>query len=130
MKLVAEKTDKLSGIAKVPESKSHTIRAIIFASLADGESTINGALFSEDTKAAIDACKKLGAQISIKNNIINIIGFSGQPSATTQKINTLNSGTTTNLIASVSALCDKKIIIDGDDSIRKRPVQPLLDIIE
>ncbi len=41
----------------------------------------------------------------------------------------LNSGTSTNLFASVAALGDFEIIIDGDSSIRKRPVQPLLNAL-
>lgn len=126
MKLIVEKTDKISGNAVVPSSKSHTIRAFIFASLADGKSKLENMLESGDTKAAMDACSALGAKIEKKDGEYEITGFNGIPNIKEDKINTLNSGTTTNLIISVAALADKKITIDGDDSIQKRPIQPLL----
>ncbi len=127
MKLFIEKTERLIGEAKVPSSKSHTIRGFIFASLAEGTSRLNNVLESEDTKATINACKALGAEIKKKaEGEFEITGFNGSPDVKENKINTLNSGTTTNLITSVAALTSKKIIIDGDESIRKRPIHPLL----
>lgn len=130
MKLIVEKTEKLSGKTTLPSSKSHTIRGIIFASLAGGTSKLNNALESEDTKAAINGCSALGAKIEKKSEgTFEITGFNGNPIIKQDKeltINTMNSGTTTNLLTSVVALSDKRIIIDGDDSIKKRPVQPLL----
>ncbi len=132
MKLIVEKTEKLKGEANIPSSKSHTIRGFIFASLADGTSKLTNALESEDTKAAVNACTALGAKIEkIGEGKFEITGFNGTPKINDETItlNTLNSGTTTNLIASVAALSDKKVTIDGDDSIRKRPVQPLISAL-
>jgi len=127
MKLVVENIKEITGETNLPSSKSHTIRGFIFASLAEGESTLKNTLESEDTKAALNACRSLGAEIiKIGEGEYEIIGFNGRPNVKNAKINTLNSGTTTNLISSVAALANRKIIIDGDDSIRKRPIQPLL----
>jgi len=127
MKLVVENIKEIKGETNVPSSKSHTIRGFIFASLAEGESTLKNTLESEDTKAALNACRSLGAEIiRTGEEEYEITGFNGHPNVKNTKINTLNSGTTTNLISSVAALANRKIIIDGDDSIRKRPIQPLL----
>ncbi|MGA1839930.1 MAG: 3-phosphoshikimate 1-carboxyvinyltransferase [bacterium] len=128
MKLKVDTTDEIGGEIIVPSSKSHTIRGFVFASLAEGESRLVNALEASDTQAAINACKALGAGIEKKNGEFIIRGFSGKPK-TDIKIDTLNSGTTTNLIMGTSALGDKKVIIDGDASIRKRTVQPLLDAL-
>jgi 3-phosphoshikimate 1-carboxyvinyltransferase len=130
MRLIVEKTDKINGEAKVPSSKSHTIRGFIFASLAEGKSKLKNALESEDTRAAINACSALGAGIIKKSKgEFEITGFGGSPIIRKREINTLNSGTTANFIISVAALADEKIIIDGDASIRKRPVHPLLSAL-
>jgi 3-phosphoshikimate 1-carboxyvinyltransferase len=130
MRLIVEKTDKINGETKVPSSKSHTIRGFIFASLAEGKSKLKNALESEDTKAAINACSALGAGIIKKpKGEFEITGFGGSPIIRNREINTLNSGTTTNFIISAAALADEKIIIDGDASIRKRPVRPLLSAL-
>ena len=60
MKLIVNKTKELKGEITIPGSKSHTIRAVIFASLAEGASKIINPLKSEDTMAAVHACKALG----------------------------------------------------------------------
>jgi 3-phosphoshikimate 1-carboxyvinyltransferase len=127
MRLIVKKTEKIRGESNVPSSKSHTIRGLIFASLAKNKSILHNALESEDTKATINACTSLGAEFSkIQDGEFQITGFDGYPKIKKTEINTLNSGTTTNFITSVVALADKKIIIDGDESIRRRPVEPLL----
>ncbi len=130
MKLIVERIRNIAGESKVPSSKSHTIRGLVFASLAEGRSKLKNALESEDTKAAIKACSALGAEIIKKSEgEFEICGFNGYPIIKKDQINTLNSGTTTNFIASVAALADERIIIDGDYSIRKRPIQPLLSAL-
>ena len=130
MKLIVEKTEGICGEANVPSSKSHTIRAFFFASLAEGKSTLENVLESEDANAAIDACSALGSKIIRKTgNEFEIIGFDGHPNVRRSTINTLNSGTTTNFIASVATLANKRITIDGDESIRRRPVEPLLSAL-
>ena len=128
MKLRVDRTEEISGEILVPSSKSHTIRGFVFASLAEGESKLFHALESADTLAAINACKALGADIEKKNGEFMVRGFSGRPK-TDARIDTLNSGTTTNLIMGTAALGERKVLIDGDASIRKRTVQPLLDAL-
>jgi 3-phosphoshikimate 1-carboxyvinyltransferase len=55
---------RVDGTLRVPASKSHTIRALILATLADGESIISSPLASRDTRACIAACRALGAEIT------------------------------------------------------------------
>ena len=73
MKLIVEKTERLEGEIAIPGSKSHTIRAVIIASLAKGTSKITKALGSEDTTAAINACRALGAKIDTSNEDVWIV---------------------------------------------------------
>ncbi|MGA3283581.1 MAG: 3-phosphoshikimate 1-carboxyvinyltransferase [Verrucomicrobiota bacterium] len=53
----------------VPGSKSITNRALILAALADGEVTLQGALWSEDTQAMVEALRKLGFQIKVIHDV-------------------------------------------------------------
>ena len=53
----------LSGTIAVPGSKSHTIRAVALAMMADGVSRIHAPLVSADTLAAVRAAKALGATV-------------------------------------------------------------------
>jgi 3-phosphoshikimate 1-carboxyvinyltransferase len=130
MKLVVKKTENLNGSIEIPASKSHTIRAIIIASLAKGPSTIINPLDSADTKAAVNGCTALGAEIKKLSNKKWIIkGFEGKPKQPSKKLDMLNSGTSINSLISVAALGNFNVILDGDYSLRKRPVQPLLDAL-
>ena len=52
---------KLSGTITVPSSKSHTIRALLITTLAQGESVIQDCLLEGDGKSALDAAIGLGA---------------------------------------------------------------------
>jgi 3-phosphoshikimate 1-carboxyvinyltransferase len=50
----------------VPGSKSITNRALILAALADGEVTLRGALWSEDTQVMVDSLQRLGFRVAAK----------------------------------------------------------------
>ena len=68
---------QLSGTLALPASKSHTMRALIFATLAEGTSVIHNPLPSPDTDAMIMACQQFGASITHTNNQLTVIGTSG-----------------------------------------------------
>jgi 3-phosphoshikimate 1-carboxyvinyltransferase len=122
------KPSKLSGAITIPASKSHTLRAILFASLAHGESIIHNYLHSPDTDAMIAACRLLGAKIHATKHQLNIIGTNGTPQTPENIIDAGNSGQVLRFVAAVAALTSGYTIITGDESVRKnRPVQPLLD---
>ena len=71
MKLIAKKSN-LKGTVTIPGSKSHTIRAVAIAALADGESTIRNPLTSNDTLSAVSCYQALGAKINTKNFLNNL----------------------------------------------------------
>src|ERR1051325_1672254 len=69
----------------VPGSKSITNRALILAALADGETTLQGALWSEDTQVMAEALQKLGFEVKVEpdpdefcNRTITVIGLGGK----------------------------------------------------
>ncbi|HEX4839545.1 MAG TPA: 3-phosphoshikimate 1-carboxyvinyltransferase [Rhabdochlamydiaceae bacterium] len=116
---------KLRGVHRVPPSKSQTMRALIFASLAEDHSTIHNYLHSPDTDAMIRACRLMGATIKVMDEILEI---EGNLMFAQDVIDAGNSGLVLRLIGAVSALTSHYTIITGDDSIRtRRPVKPLLD---
>lgn len=129
MQLLAAQSNPLRGEIVIPGSKSHTIRALVIASLAEGKSEILNPLYSDDTAAAINGCATLGATIKSEKDRIEVIGVGKQIKEPATIINTLNSGTSTNIISGVSALGTFEVNIDGDSSIQQRPVKPLLDAL-
>lgn len=99
------------------------------ASLAKGKSTIRNALFSRDTLATINACKVFGAKIESHDSTL-VIENADNVSPTGIEIDASNSGTTIRISAAIASLYDTKITLTGDSSLRKRPMQPLLDALE
>lgn len=121
------KKSKLNGTITVPSSKSHTIRALLIATLARGESVIEGALLEGDGKSAIQAAEGLGAKCVLKNGNLYIHGIDGDLSQGEESLFLDNSGTSTRLFTSVAALGKTPRTFDGDSSLRTRPMKPLLN---
>ena len=120
----------LRGTIQIPSSKSHTMRAILLASLARGKSRIQNDLLSPDTEAMINACQAFGAKIESVEGGLWIEGVSGAPHFSTGSLQVGNSGQVFRFIAAIAALDNQLVVIDGDESIRYlRPITPLLDAL-
>jgi 3-phosphoshikimate 1-carboxyvinyltransferase len=130
MELEIQKTDKIEGIIKAPPSKSYTHRAIIISSLADGKSILNDPLYSEDTLASLNACRALGCEIKQEDNKCIVIGNGGNLKTPEDVLDLKNSGTTLRIITSVSSLAPNYTVLTGDNSLRTRPMQDLLDALK
>ena len=120
---------KLSGRIVCPANKSYTHRAIFLAALSDGKSIVKKILRSNDTIATINACRGFGVEVSeVENNVTikNTINETVQSSI----INAENSGTTIRIAIAIAALSGGNITLTGDESLKKRPMRPILDALE
>jgi len=125
MELVCRKS-RLAGCAEIPGSKSHTIRAVAIASLAEGESVIHSPLISADATAAIRAYRALGARIDLGDEVWRVQGTGGQLTPPREEIDVGNSGTTLRIaMASAALLANGSALFTGDDQIQSRPIGPL-----
>lgn len=119
---------KISGKLRVPASKSYTHRAVIMASMSDGTSVIRNPLESRDTLRTFQACNAMGARIGQSGSEMTVVG--AQPRAADDVVNVENSGTTLRFMTSVFSLPEKGYtVLTGDDSIRRRPMQGLIDAL-
>jgi 3-phosphoshikimate 1-carboxyvinyltransferase len=120
---------KLNGRIVCPSNKSYTHRAIFLAALSDGKSIVKKILRSNDTLATISACRGFGIEaeeVEDKVTINNTIDSTVENSM----INAENSGTTIRIAIAIAALSGGNTILTGDESLRKRPMQPILDSLE
>jgi len=118
----------ISGRIVCPSNKSYTHRAIFLASMADGKSMIKNILKSGDTNATVNACRNFGVEIKeIGNNMA--VKSTGELKLQNNTIDAANSGTTIRIVTAISALLDDEIVLTGDSSLKKRPMQPLLDAL-
>ena len=128
MKCRVEKS-KISGHIICPSNKSYTHRAIFIASLSDGKSIIKNILKSSDTIATINACKNFGVELTESEDKI-IIKNSISSKVDGCIIDACNSGTTIRIAAAIAVLSHGKTVLSGDDSLKKRPMKPILDALE
>lgn len=128
MKQWIVKNSVLSGAISIPPSKSQTLRAILFAAMANGKSVIHNYLHSPDIHSMIEACRLFGATITIFPDSLEIIGLNGEIRTCEDVIDAGNSGIVLRFLACLAALCGKSTVITGDHSIRYiRPMQSVLD---
>lgn len=130
MEITVKKADSIKGTVKAPPSKSYTHRAFIIASLARGTSEIKHPLYSEDTRATIDSCRALGSSIEVKNSECIIKGTGGDLKTPENVLDVKNSGTTLRIMTSVASLAPNYTVLTGDSSLRKRPMQELIQSLQ
>jgi len=109
-------------------SKSITNRAMVCAALADGRSTLNGALESEDTQVMIDGLRQLGLKVERDEDKrkIHVSGCGGFLPARRANLFVANSGTTVRFLAAVVSLGHGRFRLDGSPRMRQRPIADLL----
>jgi 3-phosphoshikimate 1-carboxyvinyltransferase len=115
-----------------PGSKSITNRALLCAALAEGSSTLRGALFAQDTRAMMDAVAGLGAVLRADQPAatIEIRGIGGRTPAAAARIDARQSGTTSRFILPAASLGTGRVIVDGAPQLRARPFGPLVGALE
>jgi 3-phosphoshikimate 1-carboxyvinyltransferase len=121
----------------VPGSKSITNRALILAALAEGEVTLTGALWSEDTQIMTEALQKLGFEIRVEqdpdefcNRTITIKGLGGKiPNAGAPRkpleLFVGNAGTAARFLAAFVCLGEGYYYLRGTDRMHERPQSAL-----
>jgi len=114
----------LNGTLLTAADKSISHRSALFAAMAEGTSKISGYLRADDTDSTLAAIRALGAGVKVEGDSIEIEGI-GLTKAlpVAGAIDVGNSGTLMRLLAGwLSGQGQGSWLIDGDDSIRKRPI--------
>ena len=127
MELKVEKASKIKGVVKAPPSKSYTHRALMVACLAEGESRLQDPLYSADTMATLEACQALGCEVKVEDDHCTVQGTGGDLKTPGDVLDLKNSGTTLRFLSTMTSLTPGCTVLTGDDSLRGRPMQDLLD---
>lgn len=115
-----------SATVRVPGSKSHTHRMLIAAALAEGPSTLENALDSEDTRLTAAALAKMGVALRSEGGLVRVEGCHGRLKPCGVEINLGNSGTSMRLLAAVAALGRSPYRLTGGARMQQRPLGDLL----
>jgi len=121
----SRKGQPLQGSLAIPGDKSVSHRAVMFAALADGTSTIDGFLEGEDTRATARIFSQMGARMetpSPSRRVVHGVGIDGLQ-APSRELDCGNAGTGMRLIAGVMAGQSFDSVLIGDESLSKRPMR-------
>lgn len=129
MKTIPASRIRDGAVVRVPGSKSFTHRILIASSLAQGVSTVENALDSEDTRLTAGALRQMGAGIEPTDGRLRVTGTGGRLSACGSPIDLGNSGTSMRLLISLGAIGRGTYRFTGTPRMQQRPVQPLLDAL-
>ena len=126
--IISGNSSALKGQIYVPSDKSISHRALILGSLAVGKTIISDLLESEDVFKTANGLKALGVDI-YKNGdewFVHGVGIGGfcEPD---DIIDCGNSGTSVRLLMGLVSTCPIKVTFTGDDSLRKRPMDRVVE---
>lgn len=116
---------------KVPGSKSITNRALLIAALAEGETILKGALFSNDAKNMLACLSILGIKMEIdeKNETITVQGCGGRLPVREASVNVGSAGTAARFLTALLAFSAGVYHLDASEQMKRRPMKPLLDAL-
>lgn len=115
----------VQGVVDLPGDKSISHRVLILAALGTGRSEIRGLLASEDTRATARCLAQLGRAAAEPAPVVTVEGHGLRLRHPPDEVSLdcANSGTTARLLAGVCAAQETVSILDGDASLRARPMQ-------
>jgi len=118
----------LTGEVTVPGDKSIAHRALLLGALAEGTTVVTGFPGGADVVSSLGAVCALGARGERAGEVVRLQGTAGRlgPAGTTA-VDCGNSGTTMRLLSGLVAAGEGTTILDGDASLRRRPMRRIAE---
>jgi 3-phosphoshikimate 1-carboxyvinyltransferase len=127
MKVTLEKS-AIKGRVTAPPSKSYTIRGLMCAALARGESQIVHPLYAEDTEAAIGVLENIGVDVKQEENLWRVSG--GGFKSPVADLYCGDSAATLRFMTAICSLVPGRCRLTAGHSLAKRPVGPLIEALQ
>lgn len=116
-------------VVRVPGSKSITNRALLAAAMAEGASTLRGALTADDTEAMVGAVSALGASVDRQGTTWTVQGTGGAAPAGERAVDARQAGTVARFVPAVAAATGATVRVDAAPQMRSRPMGPLIEAL-
>lgn len=124
-KIIHKAINGLKGTVTIPSDKSISHRAVMFASLAKGQSIIKNFSKGQDPLSSLKVCSALGINAELNEDLI--INSTGKLYAPNRELDCGNSGTTMRLMSGILAGQKFNSILTGDESLSKRPMKRVIE---
>lgn len=117
---------------QVPGSKSITNRALLLATLADGNSALRGVLFSDDSRHFLKCIQDLGFETTVDEaqEIITVTGQGGMVPLKEASQYVGSAGTAARFLTAYLGVSNGTYYMDASAQMRKRPMAPLLESLK
>ena len=114
-----------------PGSKSITNRALMLAALANGETLLKGALFSDDSRHFLQCLKDLGFDVVVDEpaHTVRVTGLGGRIPKETAAINVGSAGTAARFLTAMLGCAKGVWHLDASEQMKKRPMAALLNTL-
>ncbi len=119
---------RIEGRVKAPPSKSYTIRGLMCAALAGGESRIVNPLTADDTEAALSVLGKLGISVQRESDLWQVAG--GNFHEPDGNLFCGDSAATLRFMTAICSLVPGRCKLTAGSSLSKRPVEPLVQALK
>lgn len=122
----------LTGRVLVAGDKSIGHRSLLVAALAEAPVAVSGVPDGADVLASAAALRSLGVRVELEpdgtGRLTGVVGapLRRGPDTTAVPIDCGNSGTTLRLLAGIAAGAGRRVLLDGDASLRGRPVDRIV----
>ncbi|HEU4387654.1 MAG TPA: 3-phosphoshikimate 1-carboxyvinyltransferase [Blastocatellia bacterium] len=128
--VVATGVGRLSGSPSLPGDKSISHRLALLASVAEGTSLINGFAQSADCSSTLECVSRLGITVERSGDRVAVHGRGLRgyhPAEAPVRLDAGNSGSTIRMLSGLLAGQKTRSIIDGDESLRRRPMSRIME---
>jgi 3-phosphoshikimate 1-carboxyvinyltransferase len=117
---------------RVPGSKSITNRALLLAAMAPGRSMLCGAGLNDDTRRMMSALRMLGFDLVVDETSSSMVveGRGGEIPSHGAELDAGGAGTAMRFLLGFLTLGRGRFRLDGNERMRSRPIDPLLDALE
>ena len=116
----------------VPGSKSMTNRVLLLAALQSGSITIDGVLFSDDSRVFLGSLQSLGFELQIdeERKQVTLVGCGGSIPKKEAEIYVGSAGTAARFLTAMLGCSDGTYTIQASEQMKKRPMRPLFELLE
>ncbi len=117
---------------EVPGSKSMTNRALLLAALSEDTVSLDGVLFSEDSRHFLSALQTLGFVVEVNEakRCVRVTGCGGVIPRKEAEINVGSAGTAARFLTAMLGFSDGVYTIQASEQMKKRPMAPLFVLLK
>ena len=117
---------------RVPGSKSMTNRVLLLAALQQGRITVDGVLFSDDSRVFLGSLQSLGFDLQIDEEKKQVVleGCGGKIPKREAEIYVGSAGTAARFLTAMLGCSEGTYVINASEQMKKRPMRPLFELLE